>query len=95
MPILGNRGPLNGEPDPQSVAVGRSGEWGGHVVYPDGHTDFLTTFTTPGAWLIRDGERVPDNIFRMDDPPLGADAVLAFTTAMSETGPTLQWDPSE
>lgn len=95
IPVLGNRGPRDGEPDPRSFAVGRSGVWGGHVVYPDGHIEFLTTFIPPGAWLEREGGREPDNIFRMDDPPDGPDAVLAFTTKMSDAGPTLQWDPSE
>ena len=54
-----------------------------------------TSFTTPGAWLEREGTRVPDNIFRMDDPPDGGDAVLAFTKQMREDGPELQWDPTQ
>ncbi len=91
-PIFGNRGPKDGVANPQSFTYGRNGQWGGHVVYGDGHTAYINTFTPNGIVFVMNGETYQDNIFKMDSKPDGGDAVLAFTKTMTKQGPTLQWD---
>jgi hypothetical protein len=91
-PILGNRGPRNGEDDPNSMTYGRNQQWGGHLVYGDGHIEFSTTFTPSGLSFRRDGQLVPDNIFALEDGEAGSDAILSFTQEMTEDGPVLQFD---
>jgi type II secretory pathway pseudopilin PulG len=91
-PLIGNRGPKDGVDDPSSLTYGRNGVWGGHLVYGDGHVDFVQTFTPSGSVYERDGQMYPDNVFAMEDGPDGRDAILAFTSEMTPSGPTLQWD---
>lgn len=91
-PIFGNRGPKDGVANSQSFTYGRNAQWGGHVVYGDGHTAYINTFTPNGLVFEMGGETYQDNIFKMDAKPNGGDAVLAFTKAMTKQGPTLQWD---
>jgi hypothetical protein len=91
-PLLGNRGPKDGIDNPQSLTYGRNGQWGGHAIFGDGHIAFVSSFTPNGLTFRRNNETYQDNIFKMDDGPKGADAVLSFTKTMSKTGPTLQWD---
>lgn len=90
-PIFGNRGPENGIDNPKSRTYGRDGAWGGHLVFPDGHIDFVTSFTpsnvhSPGA------AAGTDNIFAVQNGPAGDDAILSFTKEMTESGPVLQFD---
>lgn len=92
MPIFGNRGPKDGIENPDSYTYGRNGRWGGHLAFGDGHTEFVETFTPSGLFLERDGRREQDNIFAMQDGAAGRDAIIAFTKAMSEDGPELQYD---
>lgn len=92
MPVLGSRGPKDGVEDTASFTYGRNGRWGGHVAYGDGHVAFIESFTPAGIVRDTDGGLVPDNVFAMEDGPLGADIVLAFTREMTEAGPMLQWD---
>lgn len=92
-PLLGNRGPRDGVDNPQSYTYGRNGKWGGHIVFGDGHVEFVESFTPNGlTFRSSTGETLPDNIFKMDGKPNGSDAVLAFTKQMTKQGPTLQWD---
>ncbi|MBT8484078.1 MAG: hypothetical protein HKO59_02540 [Phycisphaerales bacterium] len=91
-PVLGNRGPKDGVDDPDSWTYGRNGVWGGQVVYGDGHIDFTDTFTPPAVFFEVGGERYADNLFAVEDGPLGRDAILAFTKAMSRNGAELQFD---
>ena len=91
-PLIGNRGPKDGIDNPQSLTYGRSGQWGAHVLFGDGHVEFINTFTPNGVVFIMRGETYQDNIYKMDDGPNGGDAVLAFTKQMTRQGPTLQWD---
>jgi hypothetical protein len=91
-PLVGNRGPRDGIDDPDSLTYGRSGRWGGHAVFGDGHVDFFETFTPPGVLFDRDGQRYADNIFKVEDGPAGRDAILSFTKKMTAQGPELQWD---
>lgn len=91
-PILGNRGPKDGVDDPNSLSYGRNGKWGGHLVFGDGHIDFVESFTPSGISLERGGQTYSDNIFKMDDGPNGEDVILSFTKSMSSNGPELQHD---
>lgn len=82
-PIFGNRGPENGVPNPNSYTCDpTTGAWAGNVVFGDGHVEFLGATTLPGG----------DNLFAIEDGPLGDDAILAFTRAISEDDVTLQFD---
>lgn len=91
-PLLGNRGPAGGVDDPGSSTYGRNGRWAGHVVFGDGHIDFIETFTPAGLFLSSAGERRPDNIFDMEEGPDGLDAILSFTREVTPDGPDLQHD---
>jgi hypothetical protein len=90
--LLGNRGPKDGRLGPFTYTIGRSGAWGGHVVFGDGHVEFLETFTPPNVLFDRDGLRLPDNLYAIEDGPAGTDAILAFTKRMTPQGPVLQFD---
>jgi len=90
--LLGNRGPAAGVDNPESYTYGRNGQWGGHIVFGDGHVDFVTTFFAPGVSYSRDGVDTADNIFAMEDGEEGIDAILSFTKLMHEYGPELQYD---
>jgi prepilin-type processing-associated H-X9-DG protein len=91
-PLIGNRGPKDGVENPQSYTYGRNGKWGGHIVFGDGHVEFVESFIPNGLTCQINGETLPDNIFKVDTKPNGPDAVLAFTKIMTKQGPTLQWD---
>ncbi len=90
--IIGNRGPKDGIDDPQSYSYGRSGQWGGNVLFGDGSIEFYHTFSPPGVTFERSREQYADNIFAMEDGPDGRDAILSFTKSMTRSGPELQWD---
>jgi hypothetical protein len=92
LPLIGNRGPRDGVDDLASWTYGRDGTWAGQMLYPDGHVEFVDSFTPPGLVLERNGEAVPDNLFAIDDGPEGEDAIISFTREMTETGPVLQFD---
>ncbi len=91
-PLLGNRGPRDGIPDPSSYTYGRDGSWAGHLVFGDGHIEFVNSFTPGSVFYERDGQRLPDNIFAVEDGMDGRDAILSFTKEMTEEGPVLQHD---
>jgi hypothetical protein len=91
-PLVGNRGPKDGIENPDSYTYGRNKRWGGHAIFGDGHIGFIDSFTPNGLTFQQKGETYQDNLFKLDDGPKGADAVLAFTKTMSKNGPTLQWD---
>lgn len=90
--IMGNRGPRDGIDDPQSYSVGDNGQWGGHILFADGHIEFHQTFTPPGLYYDSGGRRLADNVFAIESGPDGEDSVLAFTKEMSGKGPVLQYD---
>ena len=86
-PLFGSRGPEDGVLDPDSVTC-HNGQWTGSIWSADGSVRSLESI---GSWnaSINGGE---DNLFRVDDPRRGADAVLGFTRSIDEDGVTLQWD---
>ena len=90
--LIGNRGPLDGVDNPSSYTYGRNGQWGGHIVFGDGHVDFFESFFPAGLSYFQDGETNYDNIFAMETGPNGDDAILSFTKQMTEDGPELQHD---
>lgn len=91
-PLFGNRGPKDGVNSANSYACGRDGVWRGHIVYGDGHIDFIDTPTPNGLAFEEDGQRVQDNIFALEDGPAGEDAIISFTQTMTKEGPQLQFD---
>jgi hypothetical protein len=91
-PLLGNRGPKDGVNNPNSYACGRDGVWRGHIVFGEGHIDFIEAPSPNGMVFEQGGQRTSDNIFKMESGANGADAVLGFTKAMSKNGPELQFD---
>jgi hypothetical protein len=88
-PVFGSRGPRNGIADPNSYTGDVGGRWAGHMVFGDGHVDFLESFTT-GGLAIKGGQA--DNIFAMDEDERGGDAIITFTRTMYEDGPEIQHD---
>ncbi|MGI9013508.1 MAG: hypothetical protein ACR2GY_04575 [Phycisphaerales bacterium] len=81
-PILSNRGPKDGVPSTDSFTTGPGGSWAGNVVYADGSTHFVATTMPDGS----------DNLFAVDGPFDGMDAILGFTSTISERGFDLIWD---
>ena len=91
-PYFGNRGPKDGVDDPNSYTYGRDGSWAAHVVFGDGHVEFLQTFTPGNVTFLRSGVPTPDNIYAFDDGERGTDAILTFTKAISQRGIEIQHD---
>ena len=92
IPWLGSRGPRDGQPDLSSWTFGDDGKWAGHMVFEDGHVEFITTFTPANLVFQRGGETVMDNLFAIDDEVDGSDAIISFTKEMTPDGPVLQFD---
>ena len=91
-PMLGNRGPKDGVADPESWTYGRDGKWAGHIVFGDGHVEFIQTFTINSIFFRNGSQNQPDNLYRMEQGADGLDVILAFTKEMTEAGPVLQFD---
>ncbi len=92
IPLLGNRGPEDGVANPDSWTYNRDGRWAGHLVFGDGHVEFIRTFTINGIFLQTSGGNQPDNVFNMEQGADGSDVVLSFTKQMTADGPVLQYD---
>ena len=88
-PVFGSRGPRNGMPDPDSYTGDVGGRWAGHMVFGDGHVDFIESFTVGGLSVNGGGA---DNIFAMDEDEQGGDAIITFTRTMHKDGPEIQHD---
>lgn len=93
-PLLGNRGPKDGIPSADLMSCGRDGVWRGHLVFGDGHVDFIESAAASGLAFERPGDaaRAADNVFSMETGPNGSDAILSFTLSMTKQGPELQFD---
>jgi prepilin-type processing-associated H-X9-DG protein len=93
VPLVGNRGPKDGVHDPNSWSYGRNGQWGGHIVFGDGHVEFTNSFALPGLSVkTKEGQMVPDNVFNMETGAKGSDGILSFTKKMTKDGVELQFD---
>ncbi|MFO0829870.1 MAG: hypothetical protein U0572_17140 [Phycisphaerales bacterium] len=88
-PMLGTRGPKDGNMKERSYTFGRDGTWAGFRAYGDGHVAYTTSFFAEGRGLPNGS---PDNVFAIEGDVGGDDAILAFTKMMSRDGPTLQFD---
>ena len=88
-PLLGTRGPKDGNMQGRSYTIGRDNTWGGFRAFGDGHVAFTTSFFNEGP-ALPNGEQ--DNVFMMEGEADGGDAILAFTKLMTRDGPTLQFD---
>lgn len=88
-PLLGTRGPKDGDTSRRSYTFGRDGTWAGFRAFGDGHVAHTTSMFAEGRGLPN-GE--PDNVFMMETYAEGDDAILAFTKVMTSDGPTLQFD---
>jgi hypothetical protein len=89
MPILGNRGPRDGEPNVDSwVCDPGTGRWAGYFAYGDGHVVLVQGLGD--ARRRYDGGE--DHVFRIDDEVRHGDSILGFTSGMDRDGPILQWD---
>lgn len=91
-PLLGNRGPQDAVNSVNSYACGRDGIWRGHVVFGDGHIQFVENPLIAGLSVKQDGKSEPDNLFKMESGPNGLDAIFSFTKIMTKKGPELQFD---
>jgi prepilin-type processing-associated H-X9-DG protein len=91
-PLVGNRGPKDGVANPDSWTYGRNGQWGGHIMFGDGHVEYASSFDLPGRTVVKDGQTVPDNVFNMETGPKGGDGILSFTKAITTNGVELQYD---
>jgi hypothetical protein len=90
--LIGNRGPRNGDCASSRFACGRDKIWRGHMVYGDGHIDFIENTVVGKVFNQKHGVEQNDNIFSMETGPNGTDAIIAFTRAMKNDGPELQFD---
>lgn len=93
-PLLGHRGPKDGEA-PGSITLRifpPFDAWRGVVVNGDNSSSLRDTMLRSEIKLDVDGQLVPDSIFRMEEGPGGADAILTFTKAMTPDGPVTDWD---
>jgi len=86
-PILGSRGPKDGDPNAPSYTMGRAGSWAGHMCFGDGHVEWLDQMVLPGG-----PGREPDKLFWWEEGASGGDAVIAFTRMVGARGPTLEFD---
>jgi hypothetical protein len=92
LPWIGSRGPRDGQPDLSSWTYNDDGTWAGHMLFEDGHVEFLDTFNPPNLVFESGGETLLDNLFAVDDGADGADAIISFTREMTKDGPVLQFD---
>jgi hypothetical protein len=91
-PVVGNRGPKDGQANPDSFTCGPHGNWAGNLAFNDNHVEFFTATQSPHACKDAQGQDKPDNVFAVDDGMAGADVILSFTKAMTKSGAELQWD---
>lgn len=91
-PILSNRGPKDGKPNPKSYTCGPHGNWSGHVVYADNHVVFHNSTRPQGVSFIVNDFVQQDNLFAFDHGLAGKDTILTFTKQMTEEGPVIQHD---
>jgi len=92
IPVLGNRGPLGGEPDWASYTCSPHGQWAGHLVANDGSMIFADAMTREGLEFERGSDVRLDNVFAIETGRKGSDVVLSFTKAIEKNGALIQHD---
>ncbi len=90
-PILGNRGPVDGDENANSATVDDDGVWRGWVLHSDNSIKWVEGTSLVSKWRRRDGVS-DDNIFLIESEDSADDAILGFTLEMDDYGPTLVWD---
>ena len=80
-PVLSNRGPQDGIPDPNSWTM-LNGRWAGNVVFADGHVNFDATMSATAG----------DHLFQINTDAEGDDVIMSFTKNIWDGGFELQWD---
>lgn len=91
-PVLGNRGPKDGIPSPNSLTCDKQGTWAGHIVFADGRVDFVEVLGSGAVNLEFGAGQRPDNLFALDRPEANFDAFLAFTRRVVDGVPEFQFD---
>jgi len=90
-PIIGNRGPIDGITQTDSLTLDGDGQWRGWVCYSDGSIKWFKQTDTPIKWSRSDGEN-SDNLFVLEGDDNKDDAIIGVTTEMDEYGPIFSWD---
>lgn len=93
MPILGNRGPLGGVHDPNSITNKIHppfNTWTGVIVFSDNHSELTTVF--PTVPRNDGGYRIAPECLPKGKTPPKMDAAITFTKQMTEQGPIVQHD---
>jgi type II secretory pathway pseudopilin PulG len=90
-PIIGNRGPRNGQVQTDSFTLDKDGQWRGWVCYSDGSIKWYEETNAPIKWSRSDDVN-SDNLFILEGGDNKDDAILGVTSAMDEDGPTFIWD---
>jgi hypothetical protein len=91
-PVIGDRGPRDGKPDPKSYTCRSDGSWSGWITPFRGARNRLTSMVPAGLFFGDGDNRKPDNLFAFDDGIDGADVILTFTKEMTGKGPVIQHD---
>lgn len=86
VPVLGNRGPADGERDANSYTTISGGRWTGYVIGGDNSAQLQTGMTPSWLTFVHEGAQKSDNLFALDDSLGGIDVVLTFTRNTTATG---------
>ena len=92
-PIIGNRGPLGGVHDPNSITNKIHppfDKWTGVIVFSDGHAELSTIF--PTFPRIGGGHQIAPECLPSGKKPPETDAAITFTKQMTQQGPIVQHD---
>jgi hypothetical protein len=90
-PIMGNRGPMDGDERANSMTVDDDGVWRGWVLHSDNSIAWVEGTSVVSKWRRRDGV-ANDNLFLMEETYSSNDAILGYTLEMDDAGPTFIWD---
>jgi hypothetical protein len=88
---LGNRGPRNGTPDPNSYTCDHKGNWSGNMAFADSSVEWLTVMQVP-AVTPSDPSTTLDNLFASDEALAENDMLITFTRAITGAGAEYQHD---
>ena len=90
-PIIGNRGPRDGQVQTESFTLDKDGQWRGWVCYSDGSIKWYEETSTPIKWS-RSDSATHDNLFILEGGDNKDDAMIGVTVEMYDDGPVLVWD---
>jgi len=90
-PIMGNRGPVDGDEFADSITVDDDGVWRGWVLHSDNSITWVEGTSVVSKWRRQDVV-AKDNVFLIEEEDSSDDAILGYTLEMDAYGPTLVWD---